>query len=301
VRSLLTLAFPRPVVRLYPMQPSRDIGRLIEIMAALRRPGTGCGWDIEQTFETIVPYTIEEAYEIADAVARANMRDFKEELGDLLFQVVFQARIAEERGLFDFGGVVEAIAQKMIRRHPHVFAAAGDLSPEQVKALWASIKRNEKSAKNAALRETCDAGGDRAGTSPGGLLDDVPLALPGLTRAVKLQEKASCAGFDWNDASLVLEKIREETGEIEAAVDAGDPRAVEDEIGDLLFTVANLARHAHADPEAAIRRANAKFERRFRFIENALAANGKAPGDAELEEMEALWNIAKKSEKQVTP
>jgi ATP diphosphatase len=283
------------------MQSSHDIGRLIEIMAALRRPGTGCGWDIEQTFETIVPYTIEEAYEIADAVARGNMRDFKEELGDLLLQVVFQARIAEEHGLFDFGGVVEAITRKMIRRHPQVFGPAGDFSPEQVKALWASIKRDEQSAKNAASRETCDAGGELAGASPSGLLDDVPLALPGLTRAVKLQAKASLAGFDWNDVRLVLEKIREETGEIAAAVDAGDPRAVEDEIGDLLFTVANLARHVHADPEAAIRRANAKFERRFRFIENALAANGKAPFDAALEEMEALWNIAKKSEKHVTP
>ncbi len=185
----------------------------------------------------------------------------------------------------------------MIRRHPHVFSAAGDLSPEQVKALWAGIKQEEKSAKNAALRATCDADGERAGASPGGLLDDVPLALPGLTRTVKLQAKASCAGFDWTGARLVLEKIREETGEIEAAFDAGDPRAVEDEIGDLLFAVANLARHARADPEAAIRRANAKFERRFRFIENALAAIGKAPGDAALEEMEALWKIAKKCEK----
>jgi nucleoside triphosphate diphosphatase len=270
-------------------------------MAALRRPGTGCGWDIEQTFETIVPYTIEEAYEIADAVARGNMRDLKEELGDLLLQVVFQARIAEERGLFDFGGVVEAIAHKMIRRHPHVFAVPGDRSPEQVKALWASIKREEKTEKKTAMRETGDADGGRGEASPGGLLDDVPLALPGLTRAVKLQTKAFCAGFDWNDAKLVLEKIREESDEIEAALDAGDPRAVEDEIGDLLFTVANLARHAQADPEAAIRRANAKFERCFRFIEDALAAKGMAPGAAALTEMETLWNMAKQSEKRVTP
>ena len=254
------------------MQPSRDISRLTEIMAALRRPGTGCGWDIEQTFETIVPHTIEEAYEIADAVARRNMPDFKEELGDLLLQVVFQARIAEERGLFDFGAVVEAITRKMIRRHPHVFAGAGDLSPEQVKVLWASIKREEKSAKNTALMENSGADGECAGALAGGLLDDVPLALPGLTRAVKLQAQASRAGFDWNDARLVLEKIREETDEIEAALDADDPRAVEDEIGDLLFTAANLARHVKADPEAAIRRANAKFERRFRFIEEVLNA-----------------------------
>jgi nucleoside triphosphate diphosphatase len=222
------------------MLPSCDIGRLIEIMAALRR--------------------------------------------------------AEERGLFDFGAVVEAIAQKMVRRHPHVFAAA-----VAVKTQSAAITSAEKSANAAASSGTCETGGERAGAWPGSLLDDVPFALPGLTRAVKLQAKASCAGFDWNNASLVLEKIREEIGEIEAAADARDRRAVEDEIGDLLFTVANLARHSHADPEAAIRRANAKFERRFRFIENALAANGKAPGDAALEEMEALWNVAKKSEKKGTP
>jgi ATP diphosphatase len=283
------------------MQPSRDISRLIEIMVALRRPGTGCGWHIAQTFETIVPYTIEEAYEIADAVARGNMRDFKEELGDLLLQVVFQARIAEERGHFDFGGVVEAIAQKMIRRHPHVFAAAGDRSPEQIKTRWARIKRDEKSEKKAASRETGDAGGERAETSPGGLLDDVPLALPGLTRAVKLQTKASSVGFDWNEARLVLAKIREEIDEIEAALDAGEPAAIAEEIGDLLFAAANLARQVKADPEAAIRRATAKFERRFRFIEDALAAKGMTPGAAALAEMETLWNIAKQSEKRVTP
>jgi ATP diphosphatase len=283
------------------MQPSREISRLIEIMAALRRPGTGCGWDIEQTFETIVPYTIEEAYEIADAVARGNMRDFKEELGDLLLQVVFQARIAEEHGHFDFGGVVEAIKQKMIRRHPHVFAAAGDRSPGEIKTLWAAIKAKEKAAINAPLTETRDADGECAGALPGGLLDDVRLALPGLTRAVKLQTKASSVGFDWNDAGSVLEKIREETDEIEAALNAGELGAIADEIGDLLFTVANLARHVKADPEAAIRRANAKFERRFRFIEYALAAKGKEPGDTTLAEMETLWNLAKQSAKRVTP
>jgi nucleoside triphosphate diphosphatase len=283
------------------MQPSRDISRLIEIMAALRRPGTGCGWDIAQTFETIVPYTIEEAYEIADAVARGNMGDFKEELGDLLLQVVFQARIAEERGHFDFGDVVETIAQKMIRRHPHVFAATGDRSPEQVKTLWATIKAEEKSAINAALRETGGADGECAGALPRGLLDDVLLALPGLTRAVKLQTKASSVGFDWNEARLVLAKIREETDAIEAALDARESAAIAEEIGDLLFSVANLARHVEADPEAAIRRANAKFELRFRFVEDALAAKGMAPGPAALAEMETLWNMAKQSEKQITP
>jgi ATP diphosphatase len=234
------------------------------------------------------------------------MRDFKEELGDLLLQVVFQACIAEERGHFDFGGVVDAHTQKMIRRHPHVFAATGDRSPEQIKSLWASIKREENSDKKAALRRTGDAGGERAETSPGGLLDDVPLALPclalpGLTRAVKLQTKAASVGFDWNEARLVLAKIREETDEIEAALDAREPAAIAEEIGDLFFAVANLARHVEADPEAAIRRANAKFERRFRFIEDALAAKGAAPGAAAVAEMETLWNMAKQSEKRVTP
>ncbi|HEY8031652.1 MAG TPA: nucleoside triphosphate pyrophosphohydrolase [Methylocella sp.] len=283
------------------MQPSREISRLIEIMAALRRPDTGCNWDIAQTFETIVPFTIEEAYEVADAVARGNMPDFKEELGDLLLQIVFQARIAEERGVFDFGGVVEAITQKMIRRHPHVFAAAGDRSPEQVKSLWARIKQDEKSAKNSTLRENSGPDGANAGELASSLLDDVPLALPGLTRAVKLQTKASGAGFDWSDWRLVLEKIREETDEIEAALDDGEPAAIAEEIGDLLFAAANLARHVEADPEAAIRRANAKFERRFHFIEKALAANGKAPAEVSLQEMEALWTMAKQSEKLVTP
>jgi nucleoside triphosphate diphosphatase len=277
------------------MQPSRNISRLIEIMAALREPETGCPWDREQTFETIVPYTIEEAYEIADAVARDDMADLKEELGDLLLQVVFQARIAEERGLFDFGGVVEAIAAKMIRRHPHVFGQARDLSPEEIKALWGAIKAEEKYAKTAGFKQPSNASGKRDGPSGRGLLDDVPVALPGLTRAVKLQAKAASVGFDWNDARLVLEKIREETEEIEAAIECGE-RAVAEEIGDLLFAVANLARHAKADPEAAIRQANAKFERRFRFIEDSLARDGRAVGEATLEQMEALWKTAKQTE-----
>jgi ATP diphosphatase len=278
------------------MQPSRDINRLVEIMEALRQPETGCAWDLQQTFETIVPYTIEEAYEIADAVARGDMRDFRDELGDLLLQVVFQARIAEERGLFDFGGVVEAITQKMIRRHPHVFGQARDLSPEQLKALWAAIKAEEKSAKNGSLREASDDYGEDAGASLGGLLADIPVSLPGLTRAAKLQARAASVGFDWNDAKSVLKKIREETEEIEAAIDAGESPAVEEEIGDLLFAVANLARHVQADAEASIRRANAKFERRFRFIEESLARSGSTPGAAALEELEELWNRAKQCE-----
>ncbi|MGA2636994.1 nucleoside triphosphate pyrophosphohydrolase [Methylocella sp.] len=272
------------------MQPSSDIQRLIEIMAALRTPDTGCGWDLAQTFETIAPYTIEEAYEVADAIARRDMADLRDELGDLLLQVAFHARIAEERGAFGFGDVVEAITQKMIRRHPHVFGEAQDLPAEEVKALWARIKAQEKIAKAAKAAPA----GDQAGE---GLLDDIPLALPGLIRAVKLQNKASSVGFDWNDIRLVLDKIREETGEIEAALDSGEPDAVEDEIGDLLFAAANLARHAGVDPESAVRRANAKFERRFRFIEQELARQGVAPGTASLADMDALWNAAKSGEK----
>jgi nucleoside triphosphate diphosphatase len=272
------------------MQPSREISRLVEIMAALRSPETGCAWDLEQTFETIVPYTIEESYEIADAVARGDMNDLKEELGDLLLQVVFQSRIAEELGLFDFGGVVEAITQKLIRRHPHVFGTTRGVTRGEVKALWESIKRDEKSAKRAADPALVES-----------ILTDIPLALPGLTRAVKLQAKAATVGFDWKDVRLVIEKLREETDEIEAALDTGDSTAIMEEIGDLLFTVANLARHVKADPEAAIRQADTKFERRFRFIEETLARNGLTPGDTALEEMEALWNDAKHCEKQARP
>jgi len=276
------------------MQPSRDINRLLEIMAALRAPGTGCEWDLGQTFETIVPFTIEEAYEVADAVARRDMADLKDELGDLLLQVVFQARIAEESEAFDFGGVVEAITGKMIRRHPHVFGQARSLSPEEVKSLWARIKAEESAARKAALGEGHADGGE-------GLLASIPLTLPGLTRAVKLQAKASTIGFDWNDARMVIAKIREETDEIEAALDAGAPDAIAEEIGDLLFTVANLARHVQADPEGVLRQANAKFERRFGFIEETLARQGKALGAATLEEMDALWNEAKAREKKAEP
>jgi ATP diphosphatase len=279
------------------MQPSRDITRLIEIMAALREPESGCPWDREQTFETIVPYTIEEAYEIADAVARGDMADLKQELGDLLLQVVFQSRLAEERGLFDFGGVVEAITAKMIRRHPHVFAQARSASIEEVKTLWQMLKAEEKSAKD----QVTERAGDEAAALCGSLLDGIPLALPGLTRAVKLQAKAATAGFDWKDAQLVLQKIREETAEVESALESGEADAVGTEIGDLLFAVTNLARHVNADPEAAIRQANAKFERRFRFIEQSLACDGKPLGGASLEEMEALWNAAKKCEAQTGP
>ncbi|MGE0563894.1 MAG: nucleoside triphosphate pyrophosphohydrolase [Pseudolabrys sp.] len=267
------------------MTPSRDISRLIEIMAALRTPGTGCPWDLEQGFATIVPYTIEEAYEVADAIARNNLDDLREELGDLLLQVVFHARMAEEQGAFAFPDVVQAITEKLIRRHPHVFADAHGKTTEAVKGLWEKIKAGEKAAKAA-----------RGVKEPTGALAGVPAALPALTRALKLQEKAGKVGFDWNDPRAVLAKIREEADEIEAALDARDEAALAGEVGDLLFAVVNLARHVKADPESALRTANRKFERRFAFIESALAARGKTPELATLDEMDALWNEAKRAE-----
>jgi len=264
------------------MQKSREIETLLEIMAALRTPGSGCPWDLEQTFATIAPYTIEEAYEVADAIARGDLGDLKDELGDLLLQVVFHARMAQEDGAFDFSDVVEAITAKMIRRHPHVFGNKRGLAPEAVKAVWAEIKTQEKAHKPRG---------------EGGLLADVPVALPGLTRAVKLQSKASTVGFDWNDAGLVLDKIREETIEIEAALATGEAAKIEDEIGDLLFAVANLARHAGTDPEAAIRGTNEKFARRFAYIEREIARRGQKLGDVSLADMDALWDAAKAQER----
>jgi nucleoside triphosphate diphosphatase len=265
------------------MKPSRDISRLIEIMAALRTPGTGCPWDLEQNFETIAPYTLEEAYEVADAIARSDLADLRDELGDLLLQVAFHARMAEERGVFDFGDVVEGITTKLLRRHPHVFGEARGATPDEVKHLWERIKADEKAG--------------RGQPTDGGALAGVPVALPALTRALKLQAKAGTVGFDWNDAMAVLAKIREETDEIEAEIKAGHSARVAAELGDLLFAVVNLARHLDVDPEAALRATNQKFERRFTAIERALAAEGKAPQDATLAEMDALWDAAKAAEK----
>jgi ATP diphosphatase len=274
------------------MKPSREIAALLDVMAALRTPGSGCPWDLEQNFSTIAPFTIEEAYEVADAIERGDMSDLRDELGDLLLQVVFHARLAQEAGYFDFGGVVEAITTKLIRRHPHVFAGARDLSPVEVKALWGRIKAQEKLDRARARR---DAG---APQTPSSALAGAPLALPALTRAVKLQEKAGKVGFDWRDARAVLAKLREETEEIEEALAAGDAQGVRGELGDLLFVVANLARHLDVDPEAALRGANAKFERRFAHIEARLGQHGRRPDDASLAEMDALWDEAKREERE---
>ena len=265
------------------LAPSRDVARLIEFMAALRDPESGCPWDLQQDFATIAPYTIEEAYEVADAIERGDLDHLKDELGDLLLQVVFHARMAEERGAFDFGGVVEAITSKLLRRHPHVFGDLGRHSPAEVEGLWARIKEEERQARGGPPRR--------------GVLASVPVALPALTRALKLQEKASTVGFDWNDPRAVLAKIREEADEIEHALDSRDRDEIASEVGDLLFAVVNLARHAGADPEGALRRTNTKFERRFRFIEDTLAREGRAPAEASLEEMDRLWNEAKASER----
>ncbi len=263
------------------MTPSRDIGRLLDIMAALRTPQSGCPWDLAQNFATIAPYTLEEAYEVADAIARNDLADLREELGDLLLQVVFHARMAEEQGAFDFGDVVEAITDKLIRRHPHVFGDERSDSPRAVEGLWERIKAEEKAA--------------RGGSREQGALAGVPVVLPALTRALKLQAKASKVGFDWNDPRAVLRKIREEADEIEEALDRDQPSAAA-EVGDLLFAAVNLARHLRADPEALLRQTNRKFERRFSAIERALAARGKAPQHATLAEMDALWGEAKARE-----
>jgi MazG family protein len=262
------------------MTPSKDISRLIEIMAALRDPEAGCPWDREQTFATIAPYTIEEAYEVADAIARDDLGDLKDELGDLLLQVVYHARMAEEQGAFAFGDVVEGITGKMIRRHPHVFGSEDERAAGVAPGFWDRAKAAEKSGKPSA-----------------GILADVPTALPALTRAIKLQNKAAKVGFDWPSLAPVFAKLNEELAELEAAIaltkDQTDRSAIEEEFGDLLFVVANVARHLKLDPEAALRAANEKFTRRFRYIEESLAEAGSSPAQSNLAEMDALWDEAK--------
>ena len=277
-----------------PMTPSRDISRLIDIMAQLRTPVTGCPWDLEQNFQTIAPYTIEEAFEVADAIARGDFEDLKDELGDLLLQVAYHARMAEEQGSFDFGDVVEAITRKMIRRHPHVFAdEAGNIASAGVKSAWERIKAEEK-AERAARRPSDEAVSNS-------LLSGVKVGQPALARAFELQRKAGSVGFDWNDPRAVLKKIREEADEIEAALDGNDSDELAAETGDLLFAVVNLARHVGANPEMALRGANAKFERRFVYIERALASQGRSLQAATLDEMDALWNEAKGIEPSARP
>jgi ATP diphosphatase len=279
--------------------PSSDIARLIEIMAALRTPGSGCPWDLEQDFATIAPYTIEEAYEVADAISRGDLDDLKDELGDLLLQVVFHARMAQEQGAFAFPDVVQAITEKLIRRHPHVFGDRQGLNTGEVNVQWDEIKAQEKAAKAVKV----NAGGIPApdpAARRDGALSGVSAGLPALTRALKLQQKAGKVGFDWNDPKAVLAKIREETQEIESELESGKRREIEAEIGDLMFAVVNLARHLDIDTETALRATNLKFERRFASIEEALATQGKTPADATLEEMDALWNEAKAAEKNNT-
>jgi len=263
------------------MTPARDIGRLIDIMARLRNPDGGCPWDLEQTFATIAPYTIEEAYEVAEAIAANDMPELRDELGDLLLQVVFHARMAEEAQAFDFGDVVQAITAKLIRRHPHVFGDAAARSAGDVKGQWEKIKAEEKRQRGVEHERT---------------LDGIPQALPALIRATKLQSKASTVGFDWNDPRAVLAKLREEIGEIEAELAAADKDRLEDEVGDLLFAAVNLARHLKVDADQALRRTNRKFERRFAAIEDGLAAEHRTPAEATLDEMEALWQAAKAKE-----
>jgi MazG family protein len=261
------------------------IERLLWVMARLRDPEGGCPWDLEQDFGTIAPYTIEEAYEVADAIARGDMAGLEDELGDLLLQVVYHAQMAAEAGHFDFTRVAAAIAEKMIRRHPHVFGAAEVASAAAQTLAWEETKALERAGKARAARGAAS------------VLDDVPLALPALTRAQKLQRRAARVGFDWPEAAQVLAKIEEEIGEIRAELATAAPRErLAGEVGDLLFAVVNLARHLGLDGEAALRATNAKFERRFRAIEDALAATGRRPEDASLDEMEALWQQAKCAE-----
>jgi ATP diphosphatase len=270
------------------LTPSRDIARLIEIMAALRTPKTGCPWDLEQTFKTIAPYTIEEAYEVADAIERGDTSDLKDELGDLLLQVVYHARLAEEQGAFSFADVVEGITKKMIRRHPHVFGGETAANAGDVKGMWDKIKAEEKAEKAADERAS--------------VLADVPAALPALTRAIKLQDKAAKVGFDWPGLIPVFDKVKEELAEFEeVALPAASGRlsevetdaAIQEEFGDLLFVLANVARHLKIDPEACLRGANQKFIRRFGHIETRLAEKGSSPAQSSLEEMDAFWDEAK--------
>jgi MazG family protein len=261
-------------------QNARPIDRLLAVMARLRDMEGGCPWDLAQNFKTIAPYTIEEAYEVADAIEREDMAGLKDELGDLLLQVVFHARMGEEIGAFDFDAVADTIVDKMLRRHPHVFGSAGASTPAAVNDNWESIKAAERAAKRNA-------------DQPDSVLDGIATALPALSRAEKLQRRASRVGFDWGAPEPILDKIAEEIGELGAELPTADKAKIADELGDVLFAVVNLARHLEIDPEVALRGTNAKFERRFKYIERMLLAKGKSPEQSTLEEMDALWNEAK--------
>jgi len=273
-----------PQPPLPPKRPPSDAAHplftLIEIMARLRDPVGGCPWDIEQTFASIAPYTVEEAYEVADAIERNDLADLKEELGDLLLQVVFHSRMAQELGAFDLSDVAAAINDKMIRRHPHVFGDHAYDDVEDQKAGWETLKAQERQAK-----------------AKGGVLDDVPAGLPALTRAVKLTKRAARVGFDWPSTDEVLDKLAEEIDELKVEIAAGDKAKAREELGDLLFVCANLARKLDVEPEDALRATNAKFARRFAFIEAELAKGGRTPQQSDLAEMDGLWNAAKAAEK----
>jgi tetrapyrrole methylase family protein/MazG family protein/ATP diphosphatase len=266
-----------------PPETLRPIDRLLAIMARLRDPADGCPWDQEQTFATVAPYTVEEAYEVADAIERNDLSDLKEELGDLLLQVVFHARMAEEQGAFAFDDVANAINDKMIRRHPHVFAEETYASLAHQKEGWEALKAAERDAK-------------RKGRTPS-LLDDIPVGLPALTRAVKLSKRAAKVGFVWPDISHVVDKLDEELGELKAEIAAGDFEKARQEMGDVLFVVANLARTLEVDPEDSLRFTNAKFVRRFQYVEARLAERGRTPDQSDLAEMDALWDEVKAAEK----
>jgi ATP diphosphatase len=272
-------------------KPRKSIDDLLAVMAALRTPGTGCPWDLQQTFKTIAPYTIEEAYEVADAIEKADMAALEDELGDMLLQVVYHARMAEEQDAFAFPDVVGAITAKMIRRHPHVFGTAEERAAGAAPGFWERAKAKERQGRAEMDREA----------KPASVLDGVPVGLPALTRAIKLQNKAARVGFDWPSLAPVFDKLKEELGELEDAIDGKDQKPdrakIEEEFGDLLFVVANVARHLKIDPEAALRSANSKFKRRFEAIERRLADDGRTPAQSTLAEMDRLWDEAKAAEK----
>lgn len=263
--------------------PARAFLKLIDVMSRLRTPVSGCPWDLEQTYSTIAPYTIEEAYEVADAIERRDMADLKEELGDLLFQVVFHSQMAAEDGAFDIADVTNAIADKMVRRHPHVFESPDDRSADDQTHAWERIKADERASK--------------ASHGSASALDGVAISLPALLRAEKLQNRAARVGFDWTEAEPIFDKLTEETQEVRDAIQSGIRDDIEDELGDLLFVAANLSRRLDVDPEQALRRANAKFERRFRTMEAEARADGVIFADLGLDAQEAYWQRVKRGEK----